>query len=852
MDEATKRQLKEILTTAPPILFLGAGFSVGSSNEFGDIPLGETLKEEIIERFLCEGISKAERDEISRYSLPEVCEYVDEEAGKYHELRQFLKERFRNVIPAEFHYKLVSYPWRKIYTVNIDDLAEQIYRKKGKKLLVQNQKKEKEEKADTDAQYIKLHGCVNGAAEDMIFSRKEYKRLINGTMNFKLNNLVFDIQRENFIFIGASMDEPDIDHYITQYENAGYFRQGKMIFVEPYPDLKLKNRIKRLSGILIESTAEEFLNFLAEINYRPDEQQKYKNRLNYSGIFVYGDIVRDFDTSQVYESRLYEGYDCTWRDVVEDWLFESPFFDVIKKEIDAVNLDEADSYCYSIYGKRLSGKACLLKQIGAYLNRKNFTVLEYRGKQLDVDVLFDYMVNSRGSKFALLIEDASYYYKIIEKIIQQNETGKKILVVTTSRNYDHRKKRYYLDGNPFSEFQIDDKLDMEYAKRIYAKLSEKGYLGKLSMNAEEGSREIKKYEILANAFIGVTYGKGFENRVRSSFNSLLEQNNAQVIRLFKELTLFEKTDLSYFPSEMLTARYSVDFNCFGQKKADQLSPIETIMVDFVRVSREGISLKNKLLLDQIWDRTSDDEKVQMIRDILKYVAPFVSESRDNHWRIIFESLLKEDTLENRVRLSAKHIVDLYYQLKQEYGNISYYWLQMGIVEQRRKDFAKALNHLQMARSIRPNAYQIQHAIARNYLKQANNTQDRVMYQSLFAEGEKQMLDLIHSKEYHKDKAKCYSIHCYVLEKIKYIEKHNLPVTNNDIRQMKRYIDRILDIRDEYINNLLHAFMAMLERHDKLDVITFKPGDKYWNALYENAEFVPDREEEDVLVESYSY
>ena len=242
----------------------------------------------------------------------------------------------------------------------------------------------------------------------------------------------------------------------------------------------------------------------------------------------------------------------------------------------------------------------------------------------------------------------------------------------------------------------------------------------------------------------------------------------------------------------------------------------------------------------------------MIRDILKYVSPFVSESRDNYWRIIFESLLKEDTLENKVKLSAKHIVELYYQLKQEYGNISYYWLQMGIVEQRRKDFAKALNHLQMAKSIRPNAYQIQHAIARNYLKQANCTKDSVMYQSLFSEGEKQMLELINSKEYHKDKAKCYSIHCYVLEKIKYIEKHKLPVSNNDIRQMKRYTDRILDIRDDYISNLLHAFMKMLKKHDQLDVITFKPGDKYWTALYESSEFVPEREEEDVLVESYSY
>lgn len=113
-----------------------------------------------------------------------------------------------------------------------------------------------------------------------------------------------------------------------------------------------------------------------------------------------------------------------------------------------------------------------------------------------------------------------------------------------------------------------------------------------------------------------------------------------------------------------------------------------------------------------------------------------------------------------------------------------------------------------------------------------------------------MLDLINSKEYHKDKAKCYSIHCYISEEIKYIENHNLTVTNNDIRQMKRYIDRILDIRDDYINNLLYSFMRMLKEHNQLQVITFKPGDQYWKALYKNKGFAPEKEEEDVLVDSY--
>ncbi len=37
-------EVKNILQKEPPMLFLGAGFSLGATNEYGDIPLGNALK----------------------------------------------------------------------------------------------------------------------------------------------------------------------------------------------------------------------------------------------------------------------------------------------------------------------------------------------------------------------------------------------------------------------------------------------------------------------------------------------------------------------------------------------------------------------------------------------------------------------------------------------------------------------------------------------------------------------------------------------------------------------------------------------------------------------------------------
>ena len=67
-----------------------------------------------------------------------------------------------------------------------------------------------------ELEYVKLHGCVNAPDEPFIFSKTEYDNLISSRLNFKHNKLISDIQNENFIFVGASLDERDIDYYISQ------------------------------------------------------------------------------------------------------------------------------------------------------------------------------------------------------------------------------------------------------------------------------------------------------------------------------------------------------------------------------------------------------------------------------------------------------------------------------------------------------------------------------------------------------------------------------------------------------------------------------------------------------------
>lgn len=245
MDDIQK--LKEVLINGNPMLFLGAGFSYGSKNSYGDMATGNVLKDEIYNTFVKGEIKDSYETEVQQFTLQELCGFINDHLKKKDELKSYLIKRFQDVEPAPFHYLLSEYPWKKIYTVNIDDLVERICHKNHIDFVVQNTSKEKSVKDELE--YVKLHGCVNAPDEPFIFSKTEYDNLISSRLNFKHNKLISDIQNENFIFVGASLDERDIDYYISQYENAGYFRKGKLFFIEPYPTLKLQMRVERLKEI---------------------------------------------------------------------------------------------------------------------------------------------------------------------------------------------------------------------------------------------------------------------------------------------------------------------------------------------------------------------------------------------------------------------------------------------------------------------------------------------------------------------------------------------------------------------------------------------------------------------------
>ena len=143
---------------------------------------------------------------------------------------------------------------------------------------------------------------------------------------------------------------------------------------------------------------------------------------------------------------------------------------------------------------------------------------------------------------------------------------------------------------------------------------------------------------------------------------------------------------------------------------------------------------------------------------------------------------------------------------------------MGILYQKNKDFTSAYTYLQQSYSIRPNSYQIQHALARNYLKEANYNNDFIEASAIFDEGEKLMKELIDSKDYYKEKAKSFSLTSYIAEKIRFIEKHKLNPSDQELKYMINNLESIKFQEDEYIENTFGNLFYFLKKYNKLNLL----------------------------------
>ena len=235
-----------------PVLLLGAGFSYGATNANNTpLLLGKKLSQELHKYFFVEGeLSTLDPTMLSEINdkeddLKEICSYL-RLCGKVLERNKFLTAAFKGCKPAPegFHQKLVKYPWEYIFTLNIDDLVENIYRTAEIPLSVWDASNTTGTNYEHKTNLVKLHGSVNDSKNGYIFDSSEYKNFTIDS-NSLLKEFAHQFLQHDLILIGTEFQEDDLQTVLDVYERSGYSKDPfHRFYISPNISTKLKLQIQ--------------------------------------------------------------------------------------------------------------------------------------------------------------------------------------------------------------------------------------------------------------------------------------------------------------------------------------------------------------------------------------------------------------------------------------------------------------------------------------------------------------------------------------------------------------------------------------------------------------------------------
>lgn len=188
--------------------------------------------------------------------------------GKVLERNKFLTAAFKGCKPAPegFHQKLVKYPWEYIFTLNIDDLVENIYRTAEIPLSVWDASNTTGTNYEHKTNLVKLHGSVNDSKNGYIFDSSEYKNFTIDS-NSLLKEFAHQFLQHDLILIGTEFQEDDLQTVLDVYERSGYSKDPfHRFYISPNISTKLKLQIQNSpNDVWIKCDTKTFLDELDKV-----------------------------------------------------------------------------------------------------------------------------------------------------------------------------------------------------------------------------------------------------------------------------------------------------------------------------------------------------------------------------------------------------------------------------------------------------------------------------------------------------------------------------------------------------------------------------------------------------------
>ncbi len=774
-----EKYLTRLIANNQVLLFLGSGFSRDAQNQNGEkFPTGWELGHKIWSFLDYKG-------EYDSTPLPEMYQAFVGSSKKKLLKKEFLESNLLSGdIPAIYN-ELVKPFWYKIYTLNVDDIVQKIYRKeeKGIEELIYplDEYSERDTSLDT-TQIIHLHGKLPCEPEDIIFSTKQYAR---SSLNHQplYAQFVYDYAALPTIFIGTDLNEPLFERYIESREGKGGFKElrPKSFLITPkLSPVKADNLKNHYNVHHVSGTTSDFLNWLSLINSNlPDKKTILINTFpNLISILEFSDLsnkstksLKEFAKSfnRVPKDRSLEndrsaflmGASPRWNDIFSELdiprTISTELYNDIESHFESKNKSDKTKLV-ELKGYAGSGKSTILKRLGFMLSQHGRTVfLSYSDFLPRTDHLIN-VLTSIKERVVLIFDNAKNVVSQLPRLlnaISKNLEYTPVIILAIRTNYAS-KLDYVLDPATLdlTVHNIPDLDDREISYLI-TKLDENNLLGTLKgMTPNRRFSEFKyraRKQILV-AMKEATKGKPFGDIIQSEF-STIEPREARVLCLCIALN----TELGFTNSKQDIIGFSTASHIEALNYLNYVLSGTIIWVG----NKQRFMLRHRILADYIIKFCADlDMLKEAYKRVLSVLAPELKKSHGHTKKFnLYKSLINHQVLYKRFKSEINHARELYDSISEFFEDDAHFWLQYGSLEVEGigGDLTLAENYLNQAESLARDYSYIRNAKCNLYYKIAATHDDYFHAADYKTKADELAQELILSVG--RDEPHIYHIHC---------------------------------------------------------------------------------------------
>lgn len=799
MKSETLELLRNRLTAQKASLLLGAGFSYGAKNAGeNDIPLGETLSKKLYQHFYVDcppqNKSKEYCDSVKadEKNLKKLCTILSSEGrGGIRDI--YLSKVFSGCHSAEnpFHNKIKDYSWNKIFTLNIDDLVENIFAQTNTPLCKWNYSQFGECECGVQT-LIKLHGDVQDIGGGFVFDEDEYTSFTLES-NCLLKEFAACFLSGDMVILGTEFQESDLSFILKLYETSGYKKSGNQyFFVVPHlNDIILQNKIASIENFhWIEMRTQEFLEYVSDNVTEPESN---RSLLKERGAIFLDEV----EPKQNYTSKIYSGAYAEYNDLFDDWDIRYPGQQQLFQSIRSA----PKNYLITFYGKAYCGKTTIAKRLLVDCKNSGYVAIElFHTRNNIIESLYTYLSNMQdGTRVAILIENAAYEYERIVTIAQKCASAvEHLIIITTDTMENHCGKNHLLNALPnhfiWKEIEITETINTEYAAKAFYTLCVKrrlnNYLKLIPPNSKPtdaaNMQFIQDKMKKLNDIIDVLYYSSEGQYFREHYATWLKtKTQSKYIEYIYVLCVLNRLGISKIPTACLA--------CLIPSKSVKFS-LEIFLNEFSEILEEKNGhiklLRGRVVADAL-PSLSSELVVTAIRQLVFYTLGLFDEGDDSEYYEIFQKALRIKRIRNHSILTHEGLNNLFTSLEESCRNISYYWIQYGIAAQLVKKFDEANNHFLYAKQIRPNSYQVAHALAKNSMETGLFQLENGISSSetVFNQGCQDMLVIISSPNYSH--AFNFSVHSYANMLMKYYSRKKILIPDQECNQLNSYFKQVI-------------------------------------------------------------